>query len=143
MDVGAVRVGVAKCDADGLLAIPVATLNREFALDDLLQMVVVEGAFEVYVGHPIGLDGRPGRAAAAALAFGTELASGLAGVPVRLIDERLTTVSAGRELREAGRSTRDSRGVIDQAAAVVILEHALTLEGSTGRPPGTLVGEAS
>ena len=73
----------------------------------------------------------------------TDLAAVLRGrgnpVPVRLVDERMSTAEAARGLREAGRTTRTSRAVVDQAAAVIIVQHALDAERSTGRPPGTLV----
>jgi putative Holliday junction resolvase len=143
VDVGSVRVGIARCDAEGLLATPLATLDRATAAAELRVMVRAELAVEVYVGLPLGLDGRRGRAAELALGFATELATWLAPVPVRLVDERLTTVSATRDLQSAGRRARSSRQVVDQAAAVVILEHALALERSLGTAPGTLVEEVS
>jgi putative holliday junction resolvase len=68
--------------------------------------------------------------------------AGILGVPVRLLDERLTTVSAERVLRERGRKGARRREVVDQAAAVVILQHAIDTERSTGRPPGEEVGSA-
>ncbi len=91
----------------------------------------------VYVGLPLGLDGREGAAAEAALAFARELASAL-GVPVHLIDERMSTVSAQRSLHEAGKRTKESRAYVDQAAAVVIMESALARE----RADGTRAGQA-
>jgi putative Holliday junction resolvase len=138
-----IRVGIARCDAEGLLATPVATVDRATAAAELRDLVRTEVAVEVYVGLPLGLDGRRGRAAELAMGFATELATGLAPVPVRLVDERLTTISATRDLQSAGRRARSSRHVVDQAAAVVILEHALALERSLGIAPGTLVEEVS
>ena len=73
--------------------------------------------------------------------FATELVPVVAPVPVRLVDERLSTVSATRDLRAAGRSSRTSRAVVDQAAAVVIVQYAVDSERATGVAPGTLVQE--
>jgi glycosyltransferase involved in cell wall biosynthesis len=88
--------------------------------------------------HDLGLDGQVGAAGASAEAFAADLVP-LAGVPVHLVDERLSTVSAQRSLQEAGRSTRESRGYIDQAAAVVILEGALARERADGTRAGRAV----
>lgn len=96
-------------------------------------------AIEVVVGHPVGMSGRAGRSAARAAEFAHELAEIIEPIPVRLVDERLTTVVAERGLRDAGRNNSHSRKVIDQAAAVSILQHALEVERSTGTPAGTTV----
>ena len=166
VDVGDVRIGVARCDPDGLVATPVETVARGRGdLARLVQLVREEEAIEVVVGLPVSLSGRDGPAAEKVRAFATALAAalsetgtaGTAGtasttwgtgetgetpgpVPVRLVDERLTTVSAERVLRERGKKGAKRRAVIDQAAAVVILQHAIDRERSTGRPPGQEVG---
>ena len=125
VDVGTVRVGVAATDPDRRLAFPVETIPRDSATVERLGALVAErGAVSVFVGLPITLAGREGVSAEDARALAVALAQRL-DVPVRLIDERLTTASAGASLREAGRSERHQRAVIDQAAAVVILELAL------------------
>jgi len=122
-----------------VLAVPLATVDRRpGAVEALVGLVREHGAIEVLVGLPLSLDGTEGPAAAEARGFARELA-GVLEPPVRLVDERLSTVTAQRGLHAAGRSTRTSRGVIDQAAAVVILEQALDTERTTGEPPGEVV----
>jgi len=131
-------VGVARTDPDAILAVPEATLERNnHTINRLADLVADHSAVVVYVGLPRSLSGEEGIAAGAARQLAIELA---ARVPceVRLVDERLSTVQAQRALHDVGRDTRQSRPVIDQAAAVLILEHALAME----RAAGTLVGEA-
>jgi len=143
IDAGSVRIGVARCDPGGLLATPLTTISRGAGdLDRIASLVIAEGAIEVIVGLPTGLSGREGTAAAGARALAVSLAARLAPVPVRLLDERLTTVIAHDALRQAGRSCRSRRPVVDQAAAALILQGALDAERSTGRPVGELVGSA-
>lgn len=143
VDVGSVRVGVAASDPTGLIATPVETLRRGRGdLDALSRMVTEREVVEVVVGLPTTLAGRHGPAAQAAEAYAGELAGRLA-VPVRLVDERLSTVSAQRDLRSSGVDTRKGRGVIDQAAAVIILQQALDAERRTGTAPGRVVDSAS
>jgi putative pre-16S rRNA nuclease len=108
----------------------------------LADLVAEVAAVEVVVGLPVGMDGREGRAAATAREYAEALAPRVAPVPVRLVDERLSTVEATRGLRAAGRSARRSRAVVDQAAAVVILQHALDAERGSGRAPGVVVGSS-
>jgi putative Holliday junction resolvase len=150
IDVGSVRVGVARSDPDGLLAVPVATLDRPKAvaagrpdLAGLVALVAEYEPLEVVVGLPMALDGTEGHAAAAVRVYAHALAGMLTerglGVPVRLVDERMTTAQATRGLQAAGRNSRDGRSVIDQAAAVIIVQHALDTERATGTPPGTLL----
>lgn len=149
VDVGSVRVGVARSDPDGLLAVPVATLARPSGgsrrpdLDELVALVGEYDALEVVVGLPLGLDGREGAAAAAARAYAADLAAALrvhgVDVPIRMLDERLSTAEASRGLAAAGRNSRSSRSVVDQAAAVIIVQHALDAERALGTPPGSLL----
>lgn len=139
IDVGSVRVGVARSDPDGILAVPETTLPRDARTLDGIRSLVEEYAVAVvYVGLPLGLDGRVGTAGAAAEEFAAALAAGV-DVPVHLVDERLSTVSAQRTLQEAGRTTRESRAYVDQAAAVVILESALARERADGTRAGRAV----
>jgi putative Holliday junction resolvase len=142
VDVGTVRVGVARSDASGLLATPVATLARKGpSLAELAALVAEVDALEVVVGLPLHLSGREGPAAEAARSYAQELAATVAPVTVRLVDERLSTVGATRGLQAAGIDARRGRSRIDQAAAVNILQAALDTERSTGHPPGeTVVG---
>ena len=140
VDVGSVRIGVARTDPAAILAVPVETVPRgEGDLARIAGIVAEHGAMEVVVGLPLSLDGRPGPAAAAARDFARALAPVVAPVPVRLVDERLSTVSATRGLRAAGRSAKASRSVIDQAAAVEIVQYAVDTERATGHAPGTVV----
>ena len=143
VDVGSVRVGVATCDPAGLIATPVETVRRGRGdLDRLAVLVAEREAVEVVVGLPTTLGGRHGPAAEAAEEFARRLADRLAvrDVPVRLVDERLSTVGAQRGLRESGVDTRRGRSVVDQAAAVIILQTALDAERQSGTAPGRLVG---
>ncbi len=142
VDVGSVRIGVARTDPSGLLAVPVETVARgEGDLARIAELVDEHGAIEVVVGLPLSMSGKQGQAAAVAQDFARQLVGVVAPVPVRLVDERLSTVSATRDLRAAGRSSRTSRAVVDQAAAVVIVQYAVDSERATGVAPGTLVQE--
>ncbi len=146
IDVGKARVGVARCDEDAILAVPVATLRRDrydADLDEAADLVEEHGAIEVVVGLPLHLDGRTGVSARDARRWARALADRVQPVTVRLVDERLTTVAAHRRLHEAGRHERTFRSVVDQAAAVVILEQALETERRTGSPPGELLRPAT
>lgn len=144
VDLGSVRVGVAASDPDGILATPVETVPRDLGpaaadLVRLAQIVAERQAGVVYLGLPRHLSGKEGSASAGVRTYGEALARAVAPVPVRLVDERMSTVSAQRSLRSAGRSGRSHREVIDQAAAVVILQAALDGERSSGRRWGTLI----
>lgn len=141
IDLGGVRVGVARTDAGGIMALPVRTLRRSRDGSELRALAAIVEKFqpiEVVVGLPINMDGSEGAAAADARAYAALIARGL-GVPVRLVDERLTTVSAHQALHAAGRETRRHRAVVDQVAATMILEQALDVERRTGVPAGELV----
>ncbi|HEY0118349.1 MAG TPA: Holliday junction resolvase RuvX [Cellulomonas sp.] len=141
VDVGSVRVGLATSDPDGVLATPVATLPRGNGdVAAIVSEVRERGARTVYVGLPRHLSGAEGTSAAAARAYASILAQAVAPVPVRLVDERMSTVSAHRALTESGKPGRQHRSVVDQAAAVVILQDALDAERATGRRPGERVG---
>ncbi|MCX2930327.1 Holliday junction resolvase RuvX [Mycobacterium sp. CVI_P3] len=125
VDVGTVRIGVAVSDPDGILATPVETVRRERSgkhLRRLAALVSEFGVVEVIVGLPRTLADRAGISAQDAVEVADTLAGRIAPVPVRLADERLTTVVAQRSLREAGVRARNQRGVVDQAAAVGILQ---------------------
>lgn len=147
VDVGRARVGLAATDPAGILASPVATLKRDTNdLVDIHRIVdeaIERNAVRIYVGDPINLHGKKTASTDDAHLFAHQLAKVLAGTElsaqVRLIDERLSTVSASQKLHQAGVSSRNQRSVIDQLAAVAILEHAMMLENSTGANTGTLV----
>lgn len=139
VDVGTVRVGVALSDPQGVLATPLVTLSRDEAAGTdimrLAELVAEHEVVEVVVGLPRTLAGRRGPAAVAAQSYAAALAERIAPVPVRLTDERLSTVAATRVLRERGLRGRRQRAVVDQAAAVAILQSWLDA-GAAGRTEG-------
>jgi putative Holliday junction resolvase len=136
VDVGRARVGVARCDPDGMLAVPVETVPRdERTVARILQLAHEHDAFEILVGLPISLSGAETASTADARSVAAEIA-GATEAPVRLVDERLSTVSAHAALRDSGRSQRSSRKLVDQVAAVVLLQQAIDVEKSTGNPAG-------
>jgi putative Holliday junction resolvase len=125
VDVGTVRIGVASSDPDGILATPVETVRRDRTdkhVKRLARLVTDMDVVEVVVGLPRTLAERTGPSAVDAIAVADALAARIAPIPVRLADERLTTVTAQRELREAGIKAKGQRAMIDQAAAVGILQ---------------------
>ena len=146
LDVGSVRVGVARTDPDGILAVPVATVKRSTKHLDLTEIVAIVAEYEpleLVVGLPIGLGGAHGPAVQAATDYARDLRNALAGnhidLPIRLIDERMSTMQATRQLQSAGRDARKGRNVVDQAAAVIIVQQAVDQERATGLPPGVLL----
>ncbi|SSC21581.1 putative holliday junction resolvase RuvX, partial [Klenkia terrae] len=135
VDVGTVRVGVAMSDATGFLASPLVTLRRSGKgtdLDRLAALVVEHEVVEVVVGDPRHLSGASGASAADAGAYAGSLATRIGDVPVRLVDERLSTVTAASHLRARGIDARRQRSVIDQEAAVVILQSHLDRSRTAG-----------
>lgn len=137
VDVGDVRIGVAVSDPDGILATPVETVAAgPGAVGRLAALVRELDVMECVVGLPMGLSGREGPAAIKVRAFCVELRTAIAPVPIRLFDERMSTVSANNLLRQGGRSTRATRTIVDQAAATVILQTALDSERIRGSAPG-------
>lgn len=140
VDVGNVRIGVACSDPSGFLATPLETVPAGRAAMDRLRALAIEHEVrEVVVGLPRSLSGGEGPAAAAIRSYAERLAEAVHPVPVRLVDERLTTVSAERVLRDRGRKGQRRRAVVDQVAAVEILQTALDGERTSGRPPGEIV----
>jgi putative Holliday junction resolvase len=140
IDPGDARIGVARSDPSGMLATPVETVPRgQGDVDRWAAILEEEAAVEVVVGLPRSLSGGEGPAAAKVREFAAELARRVAPVPVRLCDERLTTVTAESMLRERGKKGAKRRAVVDQAAAVVILQSALDTERGTGQAPGEIV----
>lgn len=141
VDVGKARVGVARSDADGMLAMPVETVQRgndtEAAVRRVLELAEEHQTVELVVGLPISLSGNDTPSTQDARDFAVLLASGERDV--RLVDERLSTVSAQSAMRASGRKAVNQRSVIDQAAAVVILQHALDAERASGNVPGSIV----
>ncbi len=147
VDVGMARVGVALCDPDGVLATPLKTLKRDLKKNSdlrvLVKLVVEHEAVQVFVGLPRSLRGHETGSTQMARDYAALLAEGLqehaSGVSVRLIDERLTTVSAHRALHESGLDGRKHRQVVDQVAAADILQQALDMQKSLQRDVGDSV----
>lgn len=139
VDVGTARIGIARSDPHGMLATPVETVPRGVGDVQRIAALVDEyGAFELIVGLPIALSGRETASTDDAREFAMELARRVT-VSVRLVDERLSSVSANSALRASGRNAKNSRSVVDQVAAVIILQHALDYERSADLAPGALV----
>ncbi|MCH6159182.1 Holliday junction resolvase RuvX [Streptomyces marispadix] len=142
VDVGDARIGVASSDPDGLLATPVETVpGRDLpaARRRLAALVAEYEPIEVVVSLPRSLSGGEGPAAAKVRSFAEELARKITPVPVRLVDERMSTVTAAQDMRASGVNSKKGRARIDQAAAVVILQNALETERMSGSPPGECV----
>lgn len=140
VDVGRARVGVARCDPDGMLAVPVETVPRdERSIARLVELAGEYEPLEIVVGLPLNMRGEDTPSTSDAREFAAELAAAQPA-PVRLVDERLSTVSAHTALRQSGRSQKGSRSIVDQVAAVVLLQHAIDSEKRTGTAAGIPVG---
>jgi putative Holliday junction resolvase len=128
-DYGDVRIGVAVSDPDSILCSPLITLQaNDKKLDQqILQLFTEYEPVQLFIGRPALLSGLDGVASEKAASFAERLKA-ITDIPIELIDERMSTVSAARNLRESGRNAKDSKGSIDMAAAVAILEFALELE---------------
>lgn len=146
VDVGSVRVGVASCDPAGIFASPMRTVPRDRTgsadVAEIAAIAADSDVIEIVVGLPLHLSGKEGESARGARSYAARLAARVSPTPVRLVDERLTTVTAHRRLRDSGVPGRGQRAVVDQAAAVVILQSALDAETLSGNPPGELVQAA-
>ncbi|WP_017933601.1 Holliday junction resolvase RuvX [Nocardioides sp. Iso805N] len=144
IDPGDTRIGVARSDPTGFLATPVETVKRGRGDLARIKAILTEigeesTLLEVVVGLPRSLKGGENPATAKVRVFAASLARKVRPLPVRLVDERLTTVSAEAMLRDRGRKGQDRRSVVDQAAAVLILQHALDTERASGDAPGEIV----
>lgn len=132
IDVGSVRIGVARSDPGGLMAVPLDALSaNDQAIAAVSGLVDEYEAIEIVVGLPLSMDGTEGRAASLARGWAERLSASV-DIPVRLVDERLTTVQAQRGLHAAGRSVKSSRGMIDSASAVILLQFDLDAERAKG-----------
>ena len=141
LDIGDARIGVATSDPHGILATPVETVRRGPGdLDRIASLVAELDAFELVIGLPRSLSGGEGPAAVRIRETAEQVRLLVHKVnpeaTVRMVDERFTTVTAERMLRDRGKKGSKRRAVVDQAAAVVILQHALDIERETGNPPG-------
>lgn len=142
VDVGSVRVGVARSDRDGLLATPVETVQRtrdDDGAERIAELARELEAVEVVVGLPRSLDGKERAAANLAKAYARRLAPLVAPAGVRMVDERFSTTTAQRAMTAAGRRAKDQRAVVDQVAAVVLLQAALDEERAGHAPRGRIV----
>ncbi len=138
-DVGKARIGIARSDPMGVLAVPLDAIPAgENAALRVRDIALEYDVIEIIVGMPISMSGELGPAAEFTNSWIRELMS-ITDIPVRTHDERLTTVQAQRGLHEAGRTTKSSRSVIDSASAVVLLQTCLDSERSSGNPMGTEV----
>lgn len=134
LDAGARRIGVALAAAGSTVALPLTVVERSDDWPGALAMLAVDhGAAGVVIGLPLSLDGSEGPAAAAVREFARVVGERL-GLPVWLVDERLSTVSAGRALRSAGASGKASRAVVDRSAAAVILQSYLDRSAGEASP---------
>lgn len=138
IDVGKARVGVARSDSEGTMALPVATLPRAEALAEIERLVAELEAMEIVVGLPVSLAGNHTLSTEDALSFAHEIALKIC-LDVRMVDERLSTVSAIGALRRSGRASKKQRSVVDQVAAVILLQHTLDTERSQGVAAGYLL----
>jgi putative holliday junction resolvase len=143
IDVGSVRIGLASCDADAILSSPLPALKRSSNLTEVVtaikELVADLQIIEVIVGDPVSMSGGVTSSTTDARELAAEIALAIS-IPVRLVDERLTTVSAQAKLRQSGKDSRDAKSFIDSASAVEILEQALNSERSSGNAPGVLAG---
>lgn len=143
IDVGTVRIGLAVSDPDSIVSTPLPALVRSRllieSLKEILSLISENGVIEVYVGDPLSLSGVETASTQDARQFALQLAE-LTSVPVRLVDERLTTVTASAKLRLNGKNAKAAKSLIDSASAVEILEQALNVSKQSGKPAGLRVG---
>lgn len=144
IDVGKVRIGVAASDFHAILASGVSTITRSddisVTISEILRFIAEIDPIEIYVGYPVSLSGKGNSSSSDAISFAKEISSRLS-VPIRLIDERMTTITASNALKLSGRDSKTGRKVIDQIAATVILEQAIETERLTGKVPGIPIEE--
>jgi putative Holliday junction resolvase len=144
IDVGRARLGIAISDPSGIISSPLDAVMRadedNQTVQQILKIVVDNEVDEIFVGDPVSLSGEQTASTADARDFASVLQTACL-VPVRMIDERLTTVSAARNLRDSGKNAKSSKGFIDSASAVVILESALQTVRVSGRAAGIAVGD--
>lgn len=138
LDMGAKRIGVARCDREAIMAVPIDTLDASNPdWTTRVQGLVAEyEPIEIVIGNPVSLRGTAELASASVRERALLLQASVPQTPIRLVDERLTTATALRQLREAGRDARAAKSRVDAAAAVGILEFALEVERRSGQPAG-------
>jgi putative Holliday junction resolvase len=128
-DYGDVRIGVATSDADSIICSPLTTLKASdnSLLKSISEILLEIEPVQIFVGKPALLSGKEGVATDKAVQF-ADLLRGITDIEIIMVDERLSTVTAARKLRESGRNARESKDSIDMAAAIGILEFAIDLE---------------
>ncbi|MCD4557400.1 Holliday junction resolvase RuvX [Schaalia sp. lx-100] len=142
VDVGTVRIGLARTDPEAIMTFPLETLHRaddgsEF--ERLISLVEEYDVMEIIVGLPRHLAGGEGISAKGARRYARRIKKSLPHIRVAFVDERLTSHQAHQRLRAAGRCERSHREIVDQVAAQIILEHALEIERMSGNPPGDVL----
>lgn len=137
LDIGKARVGAARCDPDGIMAFPIETIPRDVAMDRAVELVTEFNPCEVIIGNPVNLQNNDTESTHDSRDFASSLSVRI-GIPVRMVDERLTTTAALGALRASGRNAKNSRAVVDQVAAVILLQSCLDAERS-GRILGEIV----
>ena len=144
IDIGRSRLGIAISDPSGILSSPLDPINRlaedSETVHEILKIVLDNDIQELYIGDPVSLSGQQTASTVDARNFATLLQAATL-VPVRLVDERLTTVSAARNLRDSGKNAKSSKPLIDSASAVVILDSVLHAQRLSGEAPGRAVGD--
>ncbi len=142
IDYGDKRIGIAKSDIDGILTFPVATLkNSKEVYFEISNLITENKCIEIYIGFPKHLSGQKGKSVTKVLNFAYKLFENTGFSDIRFIDERLTTSSAQSVLRESGLKAKEQKGIIDQQAAVEILEIALDFEKRNNKVPGVYFKE--
>jgi len=144
IDVGKVRIGIAASDQHSILASGIETVQRtsdlQVSINRIKEIIGEVQPIEIYIGLPISMKGESTESTRDAIEFAKALA-GSSEIPIRFIDERMTTISAANSLKLSGRSSKSGRKVIDQIAATVILEQAIEIEKLTDIIPGFALGE--
>jgi putative Holliday junction resolvase len=141
LDFGVARIGVAVSSVDAIICSPLATVqNNDEAITRVMELISEQEPIEVYVGLPLNLQGEHTKSTDLAIDFAKQLSD--AGAPsIRMVDERLSTRAAQSQLHTSGKNSRQSKGVIDAAAATLIVESALSYERATGNLPGIEISE--
>lgn len=139
LDLGSKRIGVAKCDPAGILASPIAVWNSTEVVEKLADLIHEFEPIEIIIGLPIDLRGEQSIAAQNITEIAKEIGQAFVSIPVRLVDERLTTKVARGQLQQSGYTTKSDKGLIDAIAATVLLEDALEFERRTGNVPGQVL----
>jgi len=141
IDFGVARIGVSVSSVDAIICSPLATVqNNDEAITRVMELISEQEPIEVYVGLPLNLQGEHTKSTDLAIDFAKRLSD--SGAPsIRMVDERLSTRAAQSQLHTSGKNSRQSKGVIDAAAATLIVESALSHERATGNLPGIEISE--